>query len=185
MRNQKAFLDRWSRSYVIVPWPFREKPWPPNVQFEELSSDEAVRVVRDCAGNPERPDHGLLRLLGIDEHPLNMEPGELERGLERLLGGRSARFVVYRRMRSASSASERKAHDAPPSAPAPSVTAEPKSWIGVKLVSTDGKPLTGLRLEFTSADGAVRTLSTDSKGEVRVDDIPAGNCKIALPRGAR
>lgn len=186
MRNQETFLDHWYHHYVILRWPFWEKPWPPSWTFQKLSPSEAVRVVCDCAGDPEAPDHRLLRFLEIDEHPQNMQPGELEHVVERLLGDlHFARFIVYRRERTVSSAGSKREADltldaASAAELSPVGAPQPKSWVGLELVSEGGTPLSGMRVELTAPDGDVRTLATDERGQAVAHGLPAGSCGIAL-----
>ena len=57
-----------------------------------------------------------------------------------------------------------------------------KHWIAIKLEDEEGKPIPGERYRITLPDG--QTLaegSLDEKGEAKVENIDAGNCKVTFP----
>ena len=60
--------------------------------------------------------------------------------------------------------------------------AQKKSWIEIKLVDEEGKPIPGERYRVTLADGETVAEGTlDEKGFARVDGIEPGSCKITFP----
>ena len=62
-------------------------------------------------------------------------------------------------------------------APAPVVTGRIEGHI---LSRADGKPLTGVDLVVTGADGGVYRVTTDESGAFAVDDLPAGHYHVEI-----
>lgn len=58
---------------------------------------------------------------------------------------------------------------------------EKKSWIEVKLVDREGKPVAGEKYRITLPDGSVDEGTLGGDGSVRIDGIDPGTCKIAFP----
>jgi type VI secretion system secreted protein VgrG len=57
-----------------------------------------------------------------------------------------------------------------------------KSWIAIKIVDKEDRPVTGEPYKIVLPDGTVTEGTTDDKGKARVEDIDSGNCKICLPK---
>ncbi|MEZ5347346.1 MAG: type VI secretion system tip protein TssI/VgrG [Pyrinomonadaceae bacterium] len=58
---------------------------------------------------------------------------------------------------------------------------EKKSWVKIKLVDEEGKPVTGVSFKVTTPDGRVASGSTNKDGQGEVKNIDPGNCKITFP----
>ncbi len=58
---------------------------------------------------------------------------------------------------------------------------EKKSWIKLKLVDEEGKPVPGELYKVTLPDGRVASGSLNEKGEAEVKGIDPGSCKITFP----
>lgn len=56
-----------------------------------------------------------------------------------------------------------------------------KTWIAVKVVDEDGKPVSGISVQLTGPDGTAGTYALSKKGEVKVKDIDPGKWKVAFP----
>ena len=56
-----------------------------------------------------------------------------------------------------------------------------KSWIKLKLVDEEGKPVPGESYKITLPDGRVASGSLNEKGEAEVKGIDPGNCKVTFP----
>ena len=57
-----------------------------------------------------------------------------------------------------------------------------KSWIKIKLVDEENKPVGGERYRVTLPDGnTIAEGTTDAKGKAHVTNIDPGNCKITFP----
>ena len=56
-----------------------------------------------------------------------------------------------------------------------------KSWIKLKLVDEEGKPVPGESYKVTLPDGRVASGSLNEKGEAEVKGIDPGSCKITFP----
>lgn len=55
-------------------------------------------------------------------------------------------------------------------------------WIEVEIVDPDDAPVPNLRVRVELPDGAVRELSTDAAGVLRIDHVrDAGDCKLSFP----
>jgi type VI secretion system secreted protein VgrG len=60
--------------------------------------------------------------------------------------------------------------------------AKTKSWIGIKLVNEEKKPVAGEKYKVTLSDGETVAEGTlDEKGCARVEGIEPGNCQITFP----
>jgi hypothetical protein len=82
-------------------------------------------------------------------------------------------------------------------APAPSTTAaavaprgardssapkiKEKTWVAIKLIDKDGKPVPGASYKVKLPDASVVTGALNEKGEVQFDDIDPGQCLITFP----
>jgi hypothetical protein len=55
------------------------------------------------------------------------------------------------------------------------------SWIEIRLVDANGKPVPGAAYEITLPDGSIRSGSLSEKGVARYDQIPAGPCEVRFP----
>jgi len=56
-----------------------------------------------------------------------------------------------------------------------------KSWIGLKLLDTKGKPVAGEKYTITLGDGRVITGSTGADGSARHNGLDPGSAKISFP----
>ncbi len=56
-----------------------------------------------------------------------------------------------------------------------------KSWIKLKMVDEEGKPITGLGYRVTAADGRVASGTLNDKGEAEVKGLDPGSSKISFP----
>lgn len=54
-------------------------------------------------------------------------------------------------------------------------------WIEVQLVDKDGKPVRNEKYWIQLSDGTVKEGYLNAQGKVRLEDIPAGNCRIRFP----
>lgn len=68
-------------------------------------------------------------------------------------------------------------------APVPQAAAaeETTSWVEIELVDEDGNPVAGENYLLELPDGSVKEGVLDSNGQVRVDGIDPGTCKISFP----
>ena len=71
--------------------------------------------------------------------------------------------------------------DAAPGQPMIQPCRDTQSWIEVRLVDPDGKPIPGERFELRLPDQSLQKGSLDSQGSVRFDAIVAGSATIAFP----
>jgi uncharacterized protein (DUF2345 family) len=56
-----------------------------------------------------------------------------------------------------------------------------RSWLELKVVDEKGKPQGNLKYEVTLSDETVKNGTLDADGFSRIDDIPAGTCKVRFP----
>ncbi len=56
-----------------------------------------------------------------------------------------------------------------------------KSWLKLKLVDEEGKPVPGERYEVITSDGKKRSGTLNNKGEAEVKGIEPGNCDVTFP----
>lgn len=57
----------------------------------------------------------------------------------------------------------------------PTVQDEPEpNWITFEILDDEGKPASGVRLRLVGPDGSAQELTTDSRGEVHLPDVPQG-----------
>jgi hypothetical protein len=80
----------------------------------------------------------------------------------------------------------RRTKSAPP--PEPEESAAPSSekvadlsWIEVQVVDENGAALAGARYKAELPDGSSREGKLDRSGRLRLDGIPAGDCKVRFP----
>lgn len=57
----------------------------------------------------------------------------------------------------------------------------PPSWIEIELVGEDDEPIPGARYRITLPGGALREGELDDQGRARLDDLPAGACRVSFP----
>jgi hypothetical protein len=57
-----------------------------------------------------------------------------------------------------------------------------KSWIEIKLVGEDKKPIPGEAYRITLPDGALAEGTLDDKGHARIEGIEPGTCQITFPK---
>jgi hypothetical protein len=55
------------------------------------------------------------------------------------------------------------------------------SWIEIKMVDEDDKPVTGMAYRVTLADDSVCEGTLDDKGFARIEGIEPGSCKVTFP----
>ena len=67
---------------------------------------------------------------------------------------------------------------APSSARAPS---QPLTWIEIKLLGEDGKPIPGEAYRVELPDGTVRQGRLDAQGFARIDPVEGGTCIVTFP----
>lgn len=58
---------------------------------------------------------------------------------------------------------------------------EKTGWVEIEVVDDDGNKIIGEKYEIELPDGSKRKGVTDSKGQIRVENIDDGNCKITFP----
>ncbi|MEQ1761776.1 MAG: type VI secretion system tip protein TssI/VgrG [Pyrinomonadaceae bacterium] len=56
-----------------------------------------------------------------------------------------------------------------------------KSWIKLKMVDEEGKPVPGQAYEVKTSDGKLRKGSLNHKGEAHIQGIEPGNCDVTFP----
>lgn len=71
--------------------------------------------------------------------------------------------------------------DAPAHDPADEANREKKSWVEIKLVDEDGKPVPGEMYAITLGDQTIASGTLDEKGFARVDHIDPGQVRITFP----
>jgi hypothetical protein len=57
-----------------------------------------------------------------------------------------------------------------------------KSWIEIKMVDENNRPVTGMGYRITLPDNTVAEGALDDKGSARIDGIEKGNCKVSFPK---
>ena len=55
------------------------------------------------------------------------------------------------------------------------------TWIEIRLIGEDDKPIPGERYRLELTDGSTREGRLDDKGQARVDGIDPGNCTVTFP----
>jgi phage baseplate assembly protein gpV len=65
--------------------------------------------------------------------------------------------------------------NAPPAAPS-------KTFIELKLVDAEGKPVPSANYRITAPDGAVFSGALDGDGHARIDGIASGTCQVTFPQ---
>jgi hypothetical protein len=69
-------------------------------------------------------------------------------------------------------------------APLPSVMVvdpDKPDWIGISLVTPDGKPIPGEPFVVQLADGKTVVGKLDNLGKVRLEGVDPGSCKVTFP----
>ena len=56
-----------------------------------------------------------------------------------------------------------------------------KTWIEIKLVDQDGKPVANEKYELKLPDGTLKQGSLDAQGLARVDELDPGTCTVCFP----
>jgi len=56
-----------------------------------------------------------------------------------------------------------------------------KSWIKIKMVDEEGKPVPGIRYKITTPDGRVKSGSLNKDGKAEVKGFDPGSCKVTFP----
>jgi len=100
--------------------------------------------------------------------PIDMYHGEMNALLEAASNGSSLAEIP------GDDPNKPKKKDTPPS-PLPK-----KDSIAFKLIDQDGNPVEGEKCEVTLPDGSVRKVVTDKVGEIHIDNIDPGQCKISF-----
>jgi hypothetical protein len=57
----------------------------------------------------------------------------------------------------------------------------PKTWIEIKLVDDEGRPVPGVRYRIELPDGDFQEGTLDGAGHARVEDIEPGTCRVTFP----
>jgi hypothetical protein len=55
------------------------------------------------------------------------------------------------------------------------------TWVAIKLVDEEKKPISGARFRITLPDKSIREGRLDAEGRARVDSSKSGQCKICFP----
>ncbi|MCC6557672.1 MAG: carboxypeptidase regulatory-like domain-containing protein [Polyangiaceae bacterium] len=55
-----------------------------------------------------------------------------------------------------------------------------KTWIRIKVVDPDGKPVKGVAYQMKVTDGSTRSGKVDGDGEADIDGIDPGTCELSL-----
>jgi hypothetical protein len=58
---------------------------------------------------------------------------------------------------------------------------EPRAWIEIRLVDTQGKPIPGERYRLRLPDASIVEGLLDEEGKARVEGILSGQCKVSFP----
>jgi type VI secretion system secreted protein VgrG len=61
------------------------------------------------------------------------------------------------------------------------VSPQKKSWIAIKLVDQNGKPVPGEEYRITLPDGSQVEGDVDANGFARINGIDPGTCQITFP----
>ncbi len=89
---------------------------------------------------------------------------------------------TYENQRAVMPPSELAALNAPWHDPNSEENKDKKHWIAIKLEDEEGKPVPGEQYRITLPDGeTLAEGSLDEKGEAKVENIDAGNCKVTFP----
>jgi hypothetical protein len=54
-------------------------------------------------------------------------------------------------------------------------------WVAIEVVDDDGQPVAEVNYSIVTPDNQTYTGSTDAFGYARIDNIPAGQCKVSFP----
>ena len=57
----------------------------------------------------------------------------------------------------------------------------PKSWIEIRMIGEDDKPLANEAYRIQLADGQLREGQLDAQGAVRLEGIDPGTCLVTFP----
>ena len=66
-------------------------------------------------------------------------------------------------------------------APTAAAVAEGTSWIEIQLVDGEGNPIAEEKYQIKLPSGSIKEGLTDSQGELRLEDIEPGMCRISFP----
>jgi hypothetical protein len=55
------------------------------------------------------------------------------------------------------------------------------SWIQLQVLGDEDKPLAGVRVRVIDAERGVREVTTNASGQLKLDQVPAGDCRVELP----
>jgi hypothetical protein len=58
---------------------------------------------------------------------------------------------------------------------------ETRTWVVVRLIDADGKPVPGQKYQIQLPDSSIEEGTLDSEGSVRFNDILPGQCKVRFP----
>jgi hypothetical protein len=150
----------------------------------EPSGDDAKQLA-EILLDDERQRTDLLRMAAISSSP------DVVGKLAQLLEQRSLRVVecipitsrsggVSQAARSVDGTSAAAVLDSPPGIrDVPQLST--KTWIEIRLVDQDGKPVPNERYWMKLPDGSEQRGSLDDKGSARVEGIDPGTCMISFP----
>ena len=65
---------------------------------------------------------------------------------------------------------------------APMVQPCDPTWIEVRLVDTENRPIAGEPYRIRMPDSSIREGVLDEEGKVRFEGIPGGQCQVCFPR---
>lgn len=137
-------------------------------RYETLSEAQLFALLRALREDPALP---AARRAAAEELLAAAEAQREQRG--------STELLLLRRPR---------AHVRPQEDTGPALTpsqlrqALERHWVEVSALDPDGKPVSGVALEFDLADGSVRPATTNADGFARLEPVPAGNVIIRLPK---
>jgi hypothetical protein len=175
----------------------RDPAWLPHCLSAAVTDVFARRTLLDlCAalwgdvGRLRDVDHVLLRRL---EHEFRrgalalLSPAPLNAGLTAVERGGSgapprpgAPPAPSAPRASGASHGGMRTSGRPPTSAAP-VPAKPTTWIGVRLMGADDRPIANERYRITAPDGAIREGRLDDAGEIVLDGIDPGTCRVSFP----
>lgn len=58
---------------------------------------------------------------------------------------------------------------------------EPRTWVAVRLVDSDGKPVPGQRYKIQLPDSSIEEGTLDADGSVRFNNLLPGQCQVRFP----
>jgi hypothetical protein len=134
----------------------------------------------------EEPEDRLLLRRALDEA---LPGGATYRLSDGAVAGQAAALLESGRMRlwEGARVPEGVPELGPEAEAAPEKEAESKkavelTWIEIRLIGEDDKPIPGERYRLELPDGSVREGTLDDRGLARVDGIDAGECEVTFPR---